>query len=220
MKALCIGHASYDITMPMESYPIENTKYRSKDVVECGGGPASNAAYLLAKWGIDTYFAGTVGNDDFGKRIKSEFKEVGVKTDYLELKKNGKTTMSFIVNNKQNGSRTIFTRMNDKEDLKVDITIKPDFILVDGEDPKVAKKVIKNNPEAISIIDAGRMKDEVVELAKLVDYVVCARVFAEEYTGVRVNVHDPDSMKQIFKKMNKDFKNVIITLEDKGALYQ
>lgn len=220
MKALCIGHASYDITMPMDSYPLENSKYRSKEVVECGGGPASNAAYLLAKWGVETYFAGVVGNDDFGKIIKKEFKDVGVNIDYLELTPKGKTTMSFIVNNKINGSRTIFTRMNDKKELLKEIEVKPDIILLDGEELKAAKKVLKNNPEAISVIDAGSYRPATVELSKIVDYVVCSKNFAEDHTGIRINVHDPDNMKQLFKKMNKDFKNVIITLESKGALYQ
>ena len=25
-KIICIGHAAYDITLPIEQYPIENTK--------------------------------------------------------------------------------------------------------------------------------------------------------------------------------------------------
>ena len=28
MKILCIGHSSWDITVPVDEYPIENTKYR------------------------------------------------------------------------------------------------------------------------------------------------------------------------------------------------
>ena len=39
--------------------------------VECGGGPASNAAYLLGKWHMDVYFAGVVGNDmNMAKELK------------------------------------------------------------------------------------------------------------------------------------------------------
>jgi len=27
-KIICIGHAAYDITLPIEDYPVENTKMR------------------------------------------------------------------------------------------------------------------------------------------------------------------------------------------------
>ena len=73
MKILCIGHAAYDITVPLTEYPIENTKNRVPERIECGGGPASNAAYLLAKWNMETYFAGIVGNDNYGNIIENEF---------------------------------------------------------------------------------------------------------------------------------------------------
>ena len=66
MKALCIGNVAYDFTMPMENYPKENMKYRVENAVSCGGGPASNAAYLLSLWGVNTYFGGVIGYDDNG----------------------------------------------------------------------------------------------------------------------------------------------------------
>ena len=50
MKVLVIGHSSYDISCPVDDYPIENTKYRLDDSVMCGGGPAGNAAYALIKY--------------------------------------------------------------------------------------------------------------------------------------------------------------------------
>lgn len=220
MKALCIGNASYDFTMPMDSYPIENNKYRVTNAVGCGGGPASNAAYLLAKWGIETFFAGVVGKDDNGNQIKDEFTKIGVNTKYLVMDSKCETTMSFIIVNSKNGSRTIFTKRSSKMNLKKKINDKFDLILVDGQELEASKYAIKNNKDAISMIDAGRVNDDVVELAKMVDYVVCSKAFAEEYTGIRINVHDADSLKQIFKKMKKDFKNVVITLESKGALYE
>lgn len=220
MKALCIGHASYDFTMPMDTYPIENSKYRITNAVGCGGGPASNAAYLLSKWGIETYFAGVVGKDDNGRKIKEEFKQIGVNTKYLEMDPNNDTTISFIIVNAKNGSRTIFTKRSKNMELTKKIDIKPDLILVDAQELVASKEAIKSNPNAITMIDAGRFNDNVVELAKMVDYVVCSKNFAEDYTKMRVNIHDSKEIKEMYKKLTKDFKNVIITLEDKGALYQ
>ena len=95
MKVLCIGHATYDVVIPVSSYPVENTKNRVGSEICCGGGPAANAAYLLGKWGIDTYFCGLVGNDYEGNIIENELKSVNVNTDYLVKDDNFKTTKSY-----------------------------------------------------------------------------------------------------------------------------
>ena len=108
MKILCLGHATYDVTLPLDEYPVENTKNRVQERIECGGGPASTAAYLLGSWGADVHFAGIVGNDFYGQKIKEEFESVNVNTKYLELRDNHNTTSSFVLANKQNGSRTTF----------------------------------------------------------------------------------------------------------------
>ena len=73
MKVLCIGHASYDISVIVNEYPKENTKYRVDEKVECGGGPACNAAYLLGCWNVETYFQGIVGNDLYGTSMWGPF---------------------------------------------------------------------------------------------------------------------------------------------------
>ena len=108
MKILCLGHATYDITLPMDEFPTEHTKNRIQEKIECGGGPASTAAYLLGSFGAETYFAGIVGNDYYGKKIKEEFKKVNVNTDFLELREDHETTSSIVIPNKVNGSRTAF----------------------------------------------------------------------------------------------------------------
>ena len=108
MKVLCIGHSSWDITVPVDDYPVENTKYRYNEKYSAGGGPAGNAAYLLGKWGIDTVIATNIGSDDFGTKIKKEFQEVNVSTDYIETSYDKDTSFSFILINKKNGYRTVF----------------------------------------------------------------------------------------------------------------
>ncbi len=222
MKVICIGHASYDITMPVLSYPVENTKNRVHDRVECGGGPASNAAYLLGKWGIDTCFIGLVGNDLYGKNIKKEFDDIGVNTKYLKVSDEHITTSSFIIANQENGSRTVFAY--NPSDLKMenfDIDFKPDIILVDGHEASLSNYLINKYKDAISIIDAGRSKKEVVELAKIVNYLVCSKQFAEEVTNLKIDYNNFATLEYIYKEMKKIFNNyIVITLEDKGCLYE
>lgn len=214
MKVLCIGHATYDVVIPVSSYPVENTKNRVDSEICCGGGPAANAAYLLGKWGIDTYFCGLVGNDYEGNIIEKEFKSVNVNTDYLVKDDNFKTTKSYLIVNTKNASRTSLACQSNKKNIdSLDIDIKPDIILIDGHEAELSKKIINENKDAIVVIDAGRYNLNVVELCHMSDYIVCSKNFAQEYT----NSTDIDYM---LTKMNEDFKcRVVITLEEEGCAY-
>ena len=219
MKVLCIGHSTYDIVIPVDNYPSENTKNRTSDVLYCGGGPAANAAYLLGKWcldkeNIDIYFCGLVGDDYEGNYVEAEFKSVGVNTEYLVKDKSYETTKSYIIVNKSNASRTsIATQKSVKSLNDLSINVKPDIILVDGHEPYLSKKVIRNNPDAIVVIDAGRCNPDVVELCHESNYIVCSRNFAEEYTG-------SNNLSTMLNKLRSDFGGqVVITLEDRGCAY-
>lgn len=222
MKILCIGHVAYDITIPMDHYPIENTKNRVKERVECGGGPASNGAYLLGKWGMDVTFAGVVGKDLYGDNIKKEFEEVGVNITYLEQNPNFKTTSSYIIANKETGSRTILTYR--KEEMKmtpITLDFEPDVILLDGREYELTKMLLETYPNAISIIDAERPTKEIIELSQMVTYVVCSKEFAEKVSSITVDYDNLDTLKELYLNLEEKFHtNIVVTLESKGCLYQ
>ena len=186
MKAICVGHASYDITLPVEAFPEENIKYRIESHVECGGGPASNAAYLLAKWGVDTSFVGAVGKDYYGGAIVEELKQIGVNTDYLEQREDYKTSSSYIIANKSNGSRTIVTSKDPskKNLVQSEILLTGEIILVDGEEMDASVKVLNANKEALTILDAGSLKESTLLLGRMVKILACSKDFAEKVTGL------------------------------------
>lgn len=219
-KYMCIGHAAYDITLPVESYPIENTKTRVSLGVECGGGAAANAAYLLSKWGMNTYFVGIVGDDLYGDRIRDEFIEIGTNIDYLETTDSFRTSVSYILANKENGSRTIITSRNKTIGVRnLNDFIEPDVVLVDGEELEASKKILLDNPNCISILDAGNLKKPIVELCSYVKYLVCSKDFALEYTKMEMDFNNLKTLSTIYYKLKEEFQNtVIITLGDKGSL--
>lgn len=221
MKIVCIGNAAYDITVPYDGFPIENTKNRVEEIIEGGGGPACTAAYLLGKWGADTTFIGGVGKDDFGHRIVDELKNVNVNTDYIEFDDDAKTTLSVVIVNKNTGSRTTIAHRDSKMGLVKEYNdIKADVILVDGQERRVSETVIANNPNAITIIDAGRCNEDVIALSKKVKYLVCSKVFAEDFTKIKIDFDNPKTISDIYTIMLKEFNNnIIITLEAKGCLY-
>ncbi|GAA0179128.1 sugar kinase [Clostridium sediminicola] len=220
-KILCIGHSAYDITLPLEEFPVENRKYGVKTVLECGGGPAGNAAYLIAKWGMSCRYAGILGNDIYGTKIREEYENIGVDLKYLIMDDNSTTPFSFIIANNKNGSRTLFNHKKNNSQLQLTFDDdEPETILVDGHELDASIQAIKKYPNAKSILDAGSYKVANVELARIVDYLVCSEDFVRDYLGLE-KFDTQESINYVFKKLEQlNKKNIIITLGEKGSLYK
>lgn len=219
MKYISVGGANYDITLLLEEYPKENEKVKTNNRISCGGGCASTCAYLLSSWKENSYFAGTIGNDLEGNIVEEELKEKKVNLKYLN-KQNGKTPVSYIVTNKLNGSRTVVTynELENTYTYQEKHKIEKDFdcILLDGYNKSFADQVLYENKNAVTILDAGRVNIDVVDLAYKVDYVIASKSFAEKYTNI--NISDKDSLIKIYDTLyNKFNTNIVITLEDEGC---
>ena len=219
-KVLCVGQSAYDITLPLDHYPVENKKVKVPYKVECGGGSSSNCAFLLAKWGVETSFAGVIGNDHYGNNILDEYLSVGIDTKYLQISNKFSTTSSYIIANTSIGSRTILT--NRAKDIKMHLPAfdenEFDYILFDGYEKEVAMEAIAKNPNAITLLDAGSVKEATVELAYMVDYLICSHDFAIEFSKVDIDYNDIDTIRRAYDALEKEFKhNVIITLEALGC---
>ena len=176
MKVVCVGHSTFDTTLPVKEYPTENVKHRLDHNIECGGGPAANGAYLMAKWGMDVTIASVIGDDYYGDCVIEDFKKIGANTEYLEKMPNHKTTSSYIIANMSNGSRTILSVKDSPiRKLSKEINTPADVILIDGEHPESANEVLDKNPNAISVLDAGRLNDDTKYLGKKVKYIIVSR---------------------------------------------
>ncbi len=219
MRVVCVGHSTFDTTLPMKEYPTENIKYRLDHHIECGGGPASNGAYLLAKWGMNTTIASVIGDDYYGDRIIADFEKVGANTSYLEKMPDHMTTSSYIIANMSIGSRTILSSKDEPvRKLSQSLCIPADVILIDGEHPESAHELLDSNPRAISVIDAGRLNDDTKALGRKVTYLVCSKDFAEEFSGKKIDINDLEGLKVIYDELKEYFENtVVITLEAAGS---
>ncbi|MBR1416466.1 MAG: hypothetical protein IJ572_01445 [Bacilli bacterium] len=223
IKTLSIGHASYDIYVQVEEFPKENVYERFVNKIGCGGGDASNVAYMLAKWGVSSTFAGTIGNDMYGNRIQKELESVGVDTRYIETTYDKDTNVSFTIVNTKTASSTLFNYCDEYVKLrKFDFDFQPDYIIVDGHDSYAAKSTIERFPKAITICDASRYAQEVIDSAKLCQYVVCTKDFAEKMTNIKVDFNNTATLVNLYDVLRKklDHQNIVVTLSEHGALYQ
>ncbi len=219
MKIMCLGHLTYDTTLLTNSYPEENEKYHLDNKIECGGGPAPNAGYLLSKWRENVFIAGIIGNDYQGMNIKDECEKMKINTEYIDVGVDIHTDSSYIIANAENGSRTILTaKEKNHPEYSLDIDEPFDVLMFDGNEPDVAIKLMEDNPDAISILDAGNLREGTKKLAPLVKYLVCSHDYAEDFTDMKIDYDDIKTVEKVYNKMKETYKNnIIITLEKAGC---
>lgn len=225
MIALSIGKTNFDVTIPVESYPQENTKITVSEKIESSGGGAFNVAYLLGKWNVETYFAGVVGYDDYGTTIKKDLDGLGVHTTFLETDYEKKTATTFILNNKATTSRTQIRIEPEVYHMKkYEYDFMAGVIYSDGYEYSATMAAINKFPNVPVILGAGLNYGdykEIVALAKFAKYIIFSLEFAESITKVKVNVENPESLLNLYKKLKESFisNEVIVTLKSNGVLY-
>jgi sugar/nucleoside kinase (ribokinase family) len=189
VEVLCVGHACWDLCFIVDGFPAENTKIETELLLESGGGPAANAAWLLARWGIPTALAAVVGNDEYGLRAAAELREGGVECRFLEQRSGHVTPVSVILCNRLNGSRTICNRKRPAASLELDqaemTTLQPRLLLFDGHELDASRAAMKLFPKAVTVLDAGSLRKGTETLSRQVDYLVCSERFASQTTGER-----------------------------------
>lgn len=222
LDVLCVGHAALDLSVFVESFPQENSKCETQEILASGGGPAANAAYLLSRWGLRCGFAGLVGNDNHGRRILEEFEAVRTDVSLLEQRAEYATPFSIIIINKQNGSRTIVNRKVPAAPLQLDEaklnSLSPRVLLFDGHELPASLATLRAFPEAISILDAGSWREGTTALAGKVDYLAASERFALQATQ-HPKLGTDASRRECLRRLREQFSTaVIVTLGEHGLI--
>ncbi len=227
MNVLSIGKIAYDITIPVENFPTENSKMSLKERMEYSGGSACNVALLLNKWNCETYFSGVIGYDDYGSSIKKELDSENVHTNYLETNYEKQTTMNIVLVNKASTSRTIMAIEPVINHIKKsDYQESFEVIYSDGFEYSATVSALNQNPTAISLLgaslDSGSDEKEVMTIGKNVKYITFSIDFAEKQTKMKADFNNPQTLLNIYKELKNKLPNtnIIVTLKNMGAMYQ
>ncbi len=227
MNVLSVGEVSYDITVPVEAFPTQNSRVLLKEKLEYSGGPACNVAYLLNKWKCETYFSGVIGFDDYGTAIRKDLENNRIHVNYLETNYEKKTTMSLILIDKSNTLRTELVITPEVHHLKkYDYNETYDVIYSDGFEYSASLAVFDRNQNAITLLgaslDKGSDEKEILGIAKHVKYITFSLEFAEKITKMQADFNNPQTLLNIYRDLKNKYPNpnIIVTLKNMGAMYQ
>ncbi|MDR1315305.1 MAG: PfkB family carbohydrate kinase [Spirochaetales bacterium] len=221
---LCVGHACYDIIFALEEFPVENRKYKTTETGQSPGGPACNAASLLGKWGAPSSLACLLGDDIYAGLIINEMRDWGVDTSLCEKRVGRQTPLSCILVNSATGSRTIINRRDTRQCLALGeadfvraFPEAPRVLLFDGHEPRASLAAARAFPGALTVLDAGSLREGTDMLSHTVDYCIASETFAREaqgYTGSSA------SLEKALRGLSRGgAAHVCITLGEEGGAF-
>lgn len=221
MKVLCIGESSFETTSVINEILTEGNDYVLEEKTRCGAGTAGNIAYLLAKWGVETYIASMLGSDDDGNKIKKEYETIGVKTDYLETSYDKSTTSTLVVVNNTNKNITKFKVTDNANLKKYTFMIEPDIIVSDGIDFNAITSACDKYPNAKSFLKVNKSNNEIIELCKYVKYIIFNKESAEVISNLKIDFNESNTLVNVYNKLKQKFSKaeIIITLGERGSVY-
>jgi sulfofructose kinase len=225
MDVLCVGHVAWDISACVAEYPAENSKCEIGALLECGGGPAANAASLLASWGASCALAATVGSDAYADRVLDELSRAGVDVSLVRRSPADPTPVSIILVNRQNASRTIVNRKAPVAADPCRIARRPAWaeapkvLLFDGHEIGASLDAMAVFPDARTVLDAGSARPGAVELARRVDYLVASERFARQLSGVPDLRSRPQQAAAMRALWEHNGRPVVITCGERGLFY-
>ena len=185
-----LGQSALDYIGKIDAYPPPDVKCEFSDMVIQGGGPVATALVALARWGLSCAFAGVLGDDLFGGMIKTSLDREGIDTSGALVRKGHESQFAFIVAEPGLGRRTIFWQRPTGHPLSPDeidysIIRQAKVVLTDGLFPEASLAACKAAKEAGAqvVVDAGSLREGMLELARLSDYYLASEAFAEALVG-------------------------------------
>ncbi len=221
MKALIISKPIYDYILPLEEFPKEKDKFIINNSIKTINNVSSIIAITLAKYGVETYYTGVVGEDSIGNKIKEILNKYNVNTKYFETSYKESTCINYkIYNKKANSFTSIFENSIKANLMKYKYEFIPDTVIMDDGDYSANMAAINNYPNANLIYIANKYSNESSVYLNKCKYVISNIDFASNATGVYKNLNKPKEIVNLFQKFIDLYKtNLIIRLDNFDFLY-
>jgi sulfofructose kinase len=186
-----LGQCSLDCLGSVDVYPPPDIKCECSKMAVQGGGPVATALVALSRWGVRCSFTGVIGDDLFGSMIRESLDAEGIDTSRMLVRKGTCSQFAFIAaESKEQGRRTIFWRRPtggppgpkeiDYESLRRAQVLHTDGLFMDAS---LAAAEAARAAGVPVVVDAGTLRDGMLDLARLSDCFLASETFAATLAG-------------------------------------
>ena len=214
-----LGQCAWDYIGEIDNYPSSNTKCEMSAMITQGGGPVATALVALTRWGFSCSFCGLVGRDTFGTQIIKSLQDENIDTNPMILRSGFESQFAFIAAEKNGGNRTIFWRRPTgipilAEELNYTKIRQCRVLHTDGlfSEASIAAARYAQKAGVTVVVDAGTLREGMLDLAKYSDYFIVSESFAR---GL-VKADDPHQACEKLQLLGPEV--VGVTLGAKGYL--
>lgn len=191
-EVIGIGHVTCDVICPLQAWPERDTKTVIPNIALAGGGPTANAIAALARLGVSSGLVGRLGNDLLGRYAREAHAGEGIDVSHLELSPMASSPVSVILSDLKEHTRTILLTKGqetavDPSELDFEWLHGARIVHLDGHQMAAGLAVARRArdwPGTETVMDAGSMREGMVELCGLCNVVIASQRFARELTGV------------------------------------
>jgi ribokinase len=183
-----LGHVTCDITVPLQGWPERDQKTIIPGIALSGGGPTANAMAALARLGVNVGLVGKLGTDLLGRYSVEAHAAEGIDLSRLIISDETVSPVSVILVDQAEQTRTILLTKGerttlDPDELDLDYSSRARVIHLDGHQMPASLAVARaarDWPTTTIVLDAGGMREGMLELCSLCDIVIASARFARE----------------------------------------
>ncbi|WGS64641.1 ribokinase [Marinitoga aeolica] len=221
-----VGSSNMDIVLTVEKFTNPGETQKAISLEYFPGGKGANQAVTAAKLSKeDVYFFTALGNDDFGKKLASNFDKLNIKgyiyTDlptgraYIEVTKDGSNRI--IIYEGANGFIT-----PEIVERKLEILKEYKYFLLQNEIPFETSlhiaKTLKSKKKVI-IFDPAPAQNIEKEIFKYVDYFTPNEEEFKYLSNKFFNLNPDENLKEILRRFfNFGIKNIILKQGEKEII--
>lgn len=225
-RILAVGSTNIDFVANVEKVPSAGETIISGGAYSfVPGGKGANAAVAAARLGADVIFCARVGNDTYGKMLRTTYENEGIDTRYVTFDKEQSTGLAAIYVESSGANRiTVFPGANHTltEDMVEEaFTSYPDALLIQFEIPKdiVISSVRQANADGVPVfIDAGPIIPD-LDLSSLGKIEIFSPNESEAFALTGIRPTDAESYIRICLDLYSrlDVKYIVLKLGDRGC---
>lgn len=225
MKVICFGSLNIDYTYKVDHFVQKGETLSSDSLQVFSGGKGLNQSIALAKAGVETWHAGSIGED--GRFLLKQMEDAGVNTDCVTILSDTRTGNAIIQNDKEGdncillygGANQAITR--GQVDEVMGRCEKGDFLVLQNEINELTYIVEQAHEKGLKIVlNPSPMNEKIRRLPlAYVDYFMLNEIEAGQI--LNREIQEGFDKEELGRALMECFPNavIVLTLGKEGAIY-